>query len=73
MNELLPCPFCGSTTNAPIEEVVHLSHTECEEAPFDQWTVQCDNCTATMGYSETADEAIEAWNCRTTPPEGAAP
>lgn len=62
---LLPCPFCGSTEDAPLEEVVHVSMSE-HDWRNPSWTVQCDNCTATMGSSDTEEEAIDAWNTRTT-------
>ena len=63
MDKLLPCPFCGNDGLGPIEEALHIAFTEHDwRGPF--WTVQCDKCTATMGYSDSEDEAIEAWNTR---------
>ena len=64
MSALKPCPFCGSTEDAPIEAIVHVSMSE-HDWRNPSWTVQCDNCTATMGYSDTEEEAIAAWNTRT--------
>lgn len=74
---LLPCPFCGCDQDSPIESVVHLSGTGESDEP--DYTVQCDGCAATMGYSWTEEEAVAAWNCRVAPkaeaaaPEGARP
>ena len=63
MGKLLPCPFCGNDGSGPIEDALHISLNEHEwRGP--SWTVQCDKCTATMGYSDTEDAAIEAWNTR---------
>lgn len=60
---LLPCPFCGSCETSPVEDVVHVSMNE-HDWRDPSWTVQCDGCTATMGYSDSEDEAIDAWNRR---------
>lgn len=62
---LLPCPFCGNDGRGPIEESLHVCHSEQEEHPnYDCYNVQCDRCTATMGYSESEEDAIDAWNRR---------
>lgn len=69
--DLLPCPFCGSSEQSPVESVVQLCHMEYhrEHHPEgDTWTVQCDNCTATMGEFPDPDEAITAWNTRESRP-----
>ena len=50
---LKDCPFCGDA------EDVHASGDNSYG-----WTVQCDNCTGTMGYCSTEAEAIAAWNTR---------
>lgn len=61
--ELLPCPFCGNNGSGPIEDALHVVLNEHDwRSP--SWTVQCDKCTATMGYSDERDEAIAAWNRR---------
>lgn len=57
MNELKPCPFCGS--EATINHKVVL----------ETWIVECSNisCPASymIGYDyDTEEEAIEAWNKR---------
>jgi len=61
--ELKPCPFCGNDGNDPTEEALHIVFTEHDWRDA-SWSVQCDKCTATMGYSDSEDEAIAAWNTR---------
>ncbi len=63
---LLPCPFCGNDGSGPIEDALQIHHNEPDYIHDHRhtWTVQCDKCTATMGYSDSEDEAIEAWNRR---------
>jgi hypothetical protein len=64
-SKLLPCPFCGNDGGGPIEEALHVSHTQNDWHPaYDCYSIQCDKCTATMGYSLSEEEAIEAWNTR---------
>jgi hypothetical protein len=61
--ELLPCPFCGNDGDGSIEDALHVICNEYDwRAPT--WSVQCDRCTATMGYSDTKTEAVTAWNTR---------
>ena len=50
-DELKPCPFCGGT---PIV-------SGCDDT---LWFVVCKECNALIGYKETKQEAIEAWNSR---------
>lgn len=65
---LLPCPFCGNDGKGAIEDALHVAHSELEwRASYDSYCVQCDKCTATMGYSDSEDEAITAWNTRPEP------
>ena len=72
MSDLKPCPFCGNDGSGPIEDALHISEIDMMgewKAPM-AYTVQCDKCTATMGYYETEEDAIAAWNTRTpTPPQ----
>lgn len=65
MIELRPCPFCANDGTGPIEDALHVSHTQNDWHQFyDCYSVQCDKCTATMGFSESEEAAIEAWNTR---------
>lgn len=50
MTELKPCPFCGS------------EDLECEDKKHIA-AIYCD-CDAMMGYFDTIEEAIAAWNRR---------
>ena len=55
MNDSLkPCPFCGG----------HAIVDGCDET---LWIVICKKCDASIGYKETEQEAIEAWNSRVQP------
>lgn len=60
---LLPCPFCGNDGSGPVEAALHLVFSE-HDWREQSWTVQCDKCTATMGYSDSEDEAVDGWNLR---------
>ena len=53
-DELKPCPFCGG------EAIID----GCDET---LWIVICKECNASIGYKETKEEAIEAWNKRIEP------
>lgn len=50
-NKLKPCPFCGG------EAIID----GCDDT---LWIVICKECNASIGYKETKEEAIEAWNRR---------
>lgn len=52
--KLKPCPFCGG----------HAIIDGCDET---LWIVICKECNASIGYKETEQEAIEAWNGRVEP------
>lgn len=52
--ELKPCPFCGG--KAIIDG--------CDDG---QWIVICKECATSIGYNETKQEAIDAWNWRIGP------
>jgi len=66
MDEALkPCPFCGNDGSGPIEHALHVSHTQNDwHSAYDCYSVQCDKCTVSMGYSDNEAEAIAAWNTR---------
>ena len=53
-DKLKPCPFCGG------EAIID----GCDET---LWIVICKECNASIGYKETKEEAIEAWNKRIEP------
>ena len=62
---LKPCPFCGNDGSGPIEHALHVSHTQNDwHSAYDCYSVQCDKCTVSMGYSDNEAEAIAAWNTR---------
>ena len=61
MNELKPCPFCGST--------VYLLDVATQPSGIELWDVYCANhqCYLSGGTNnmyETRHPAIEAWNSR---------
>lgn len=61
MNELKPCPFCGST--------VYLLDVATQPSGIELWDVYCANhqCYLSGGTNniyETRQLAIEAWNSR---------
>jgi hypothetical protein len=64
--KLKACPFCGNDGAGPVDtHALHIKHTEFAWLrPRDLYSAQCDNCTATMGYSESEKEAADAWNTR---------
>lgn len=59
MNELKPCPFCGSRAE--------INHKE----KLDAWIVECTNQRCFASYMigwwyDTEQEAVEMWNRRET-------
>ena len=65
MNELKPCPFCGST--------VYLLDVATQPSGIELWDVYCANhqCYLSGGTNnmyETRQMAIEAWHTRVEPP-----
>lgn len=52
--KLKPCPFCGG----------HAIIDGCDDG---QWIVICKECATSIGYNETKQEAIDAWNWRIEP------
>ena len=53
-DKLKPCPFCGG-------------HAIIDGFDDTLWIVICKECNASIGYKETKEEAIEAWNRRVEP------
>lgn len=53
MSELKPCPFCGG------EQVT------TKKGKY-MWWCKCEKCNAESGVRSKKEEAIEAWNRRTT-------
>lgn len=52
MDELKPCPFCGSNYN----------HAVCVYG--EEYYIECLACTTCGPSGETKEEAIEVWNRR---------
>lgn len=55
-----PCPFCAS-------KGVLTSLPPFLETPYWRHSYQCTECLASTDYYRSADEALAAWNIRTTP------
>jgi Lar family restriction alleviation protein len=62
MADLLPCPFCGNSSDLIVDGYQN------------RW-VCCDGCGAQTSEfgSETDEQAIAKWNCRTPPAPQAMP
>ena len=65
MEQLKPCPFCGSTN------VVAMHNSERDEqivpgtdVKLNTWMVECQECLSGTGYEKTEQAAIERWNGR---------
>jgi len=52
MNNLAPCPFCGSR------------HTQSHEVDINGWMVECMGCRATGPIGRTEALSAAAWNKR---------
>lgn len=62
MKKLKPCPFCGSTPLAVVNDETEVVDNETEVIKFG---VKCFNCGgAIRAEKDTLDEAISAWNKR---------
>ena len=57
MDELKPCPFCGSNT---LELDKEISPT----GDYSIWFVTCYDCPCQGVRGDTREEAIKAWNTR---------
>ncbi len=60
--EYKSCPFCGGTDRFP-PKLIFLS---VPWSSVSVWTVECENCQASCGYSDKKEEAIDYWNTRLT-------
>lgn len=56
MNELKPCPFCGSDNI--------FAHSIPNYTRNWNWTVRCNNCDYQGPIAASKEEAIEKWNDR---------
>lgn len=69
MPELIPCPFCGSTTAPTIMNQYEAQWIDNDMNAEDQSMVVCCaakkfGCGASTGFCDTAEQAVEAWNRR---------
>jgi len=64
--ELLPCPFCGTAERDDHQERDHPDDRwlQVNEIAGPFFNVECFGCGVETSYTETADEAITAWNRR---------
>lgn len=65
MEQLKPCPFCGSTN------VIATYNSERDgqiiprtDVTLNTWTVECQECLSGTGYEKSEQAAIGAWNRR---------
>jgi len=63
MDELKPCPFCGS------DEFLAVAHSVMGSHSF--WQVEC-GCHASGAPEYIRMDAVREWNTRTPPQGGAA-
>ena len=56
--KLLDCPFCGGKAHIGITYKDRISQT--------LYGAECEECHACIGVFYTQDDAIRAWNRRTT-------
>jgi len=62
MNELKPCPFCGSSASvSTVDDEACSSH---DVVPW--YAAGCHQCGAHMEWDSDKAEAIAAWNTRQT-------
>lgn len=61
LEKLKPCPFCGD--EHPFVNKIKTNFFE------DRYAVMCENCQSMGKYCKTEDQAIEAWNRRTSDDE----
>lgn len=64
MTDLPPCPFCGSK---PRQYSIPTPTEWTYAHEVDHWVSgESDECFASVGMCETAEEATEMWNTRAT-------
>jgi Lar family restriction alleviation protein len=59
--KMLPCPFCGSE-HTGIRKKERDDEGSPYYAPF--YCAECDACEARTRWTDSFEEAIEAWNKR---------
>lgn len=65
-SNLKPCPFCGSTSSRARNLLESDPQLELAGVTKNNWKVLCNKCFGCGGVRRTAEEAIEAWNRRTS-------
>ena len=60
MEQLKLCPFCGST------DTLLFHDTGCPSETHGQYEVYCSSCGCSTKFFDAPEEALEAWNRRTT-------
>ena len=72
--ELKPCPFCGRASELIVGSSYDEYGSDPDEACDEAFQVVCDastknkerGCGGSCGAEHTPEEAIKAWNTRTT-------
>lgn len=59
MEELKSCPFCGGESYHCADVVEYLNYDK-------QYVIFCQNCSCHSPTTGTEEQAIEAWNKRST-------
>jgi len=58
MNDRLkPCPFCG-------DGYPKIFTSTYDNNGFEDYTIECEVCTGSVGVHDTKEEAIKTWNTR---------